>query len=216
MDSQSDRELLQLARMATEADELESGEAEVVPLRFPGASPGHVRAFKLAGGLIAAAAALATSVVMLVPRETRQDAPMVAQGEPETSVLPVDDEQLTPPEKCMLLAVYRTPDGSCDCVQIHPHEWEGGKKLAEVTRNELVDAALKSPCTNDADRVVVMAVSAPADVIGKSAEAAERVASRIASAPPTWHEDISAYATAAMPDLPKGATVVAKSLAMSR
>jgi hypothetical protein len=79
-----------------------------------------------------------------------------------------------------------------------------------------VDAALKSPCTPDANRVVVVAVSAPADVISRSAELAERAASCIASAPPTWHEDISAYATAAMPDLPKGATVVAKSLAMNK
>ena len=107
-----DRELLQLARMALEAEDLEGGEGAHAPIRFPGAAPSHVRAFRMAGGLIAAAAVLATSVVMMVPREPRE-APTVADADIGTSRIEFVDETVPQPERCMLLAVYRTPDGSC-------------------------------------------------------------------------------------------------------
>src|ERR1043165_3078700 len=210
-----DRELMQLARMALEAEDLENGGAAHAPLKFPGASPAHVRAFRFAGGLIAAAACLAGAIVGLAPRPAPNTTAVRPLAENPGGVLP-EINIAKQAEKCVLLAVFRTADGSCDCVQMRQQQWEGGKRLAEVGRAELVNAVMKSASTNEANRVVVVALSAPAGVDHDSAEAAERIATRIASAPAAGPEAITPWATGAMPALPPGTTVVAKSLAMGR
>lgn len=212
-----DRELMELARMAMEAEEMESPRSR---LRLAGTAPAHVRAFRLAGGLIAAAACLATAVVMLAPRPTPAPPPIV-EGPSENGGTPEAPKlaHVEPPkntDQCMLLAVFRGPDGVCDCMQWKKQEWEGGKKLAQVDRNELVGAVMKAPCTTSAERVVVVAMEGPADSLPQSPEAVQQIANRIAAAAPAGHEDVSAYASAAMSGLPKGATVVAKSIAMGR
>ena len=94
-----------------EAEDLESGEAEHAPIRFPGAAPAHVRAFRLAAGVIAAAAVLATSVVMLVPRDTRPLPELVAVS-PETSPLPEDADMARRVQGTFTVPCYMTdPDG---------------------------------------------------------------------------------------------------------
>jgi hypothetical protein len=223
-----DRELLELTRMAMEVDDLEAGaESSHGPrLRLVGDHRRESRADQLrrglmfAGGLIAAAACLAVAVSVLSPHPVApaMKRPSIAQGNTEAPgvVIATNSGATTPSEQCIVMAVFRGQDGSCDCMQWKRQEWAGGKRLADVGRKELLDAVFQAPCTNAADRVVVLAFSGPPDSLPKTTEDAEAIANRIAAAPPTWHEDISSYASAAMPDLPKGSTIVAKSLAMNR
>lgn len=212
-----------------EVDDIEAGaEAERGPrLRLVGDHRRDSRADQLrrglmfAGGLIAAAACLAVTVSVLsphpvVPSATRPSP--IASGDTEAPgvVIATNPGATAPSEQCIVMAVFRGQDGSCDCMQWKRQEWAGGKRLADVGRKELLDAVFQAPCTNAADRVVVLAFAGPPDSLPKTTEDAEAIANRIAAAPPTWHEDISSYASAAMPDLPKGSTIVAKSLAMTR
>ncbi len=222
-ETMDDRELLELTRMAMEVEDLESGGVSGPRLRLVGAPESPAERFRrglmFAGGLIAAAACLAMAVAVLAPR-VPSGPPAVgpmARGEGDRSkpLMVAENPKAAAPEQCVLLAVFQGEDG-CRCTEFKRQEWAGGKRLADVGRKELLDAVFETPCTNGAERVVVVAVAGPADSLPKTTEAAEAIASRLASAPPTWHEDITSYAAAAMPDLPKGATVVAKSLAMNR
>jgi len=219
MTHMDDTELLQLTRMALEAEDLGAEGAGAPPrLRLAGAGPSYVRAFRLAGGLIAAAAALALVLVIMAPRPTAPSLPPVADGPatvPESASAPAFAVKETPaPDSTILLAVYSDNDGNCECAQWKCPKWDTAKRLADVGRKEFLDTVMHGACSAGAERVVVLAVSGPADTLTQTTEAAERVATRLASVP-TWHEDLSAYANAAMPDLPRGSTVVAKSLAMN-
>ncbi|MEX2218749.1 MAG: hypothetical protein WD749_08305 [Phycisphaerales bacterium] len=221
-----DRELLQLVRMALEAEDLGAEGAGAPPrlrLAGAGAHPAHIRAFRFAGGLIAAAAALALAVVIMAPTPAPPPAPLVSNDSHRQPPAP-PPEIVTPPSDTataqaaatggFVFVVYRAADGTCDCKELKRPQWSGGKRLAEIGRQELLDAVLGSRCTSSAERMVVLAVEGPADMLPGATAAAERVASRLASAPPLWNEDISSIASAAMPDLPQGSTVVAKSVAM--
>jgi hypothetical protein len=212
-----DTELLQLARMALEAEDLGAEGAGAPPrLRLAGAGPSYVRAFRFAGGLIAAAAALAFVVVIMAPRPQGPLTPPIAN---RSSALPDEPavtiaEAAPAPDQTMLLIVYQDPDGACDCAQWKNPLWARGKRLTDVGRKELLDTVMHEACSTSAERAVVFAVSGPQDSLSKATHAMEQVANRLASIP-TWHEDLSAYANAALTDLPKGTTVAATSLAMN-
>jgi hypothetical protein len=94
--------------------------------------------------------------------------------------------------------------------------WCGRRSLTDVSRSELRQAALREPCTNDAQQVLILAVEGRSDSLPRNHEEAEVIAQQLSTAAASIgrHADVTAFAYAAMPRLSSDATVVAESLPM--
>lgn len=213
----NDRELQTLIRMAAEAEALEHS-GEMPALRLAGRGP---RRWAAGLGIASAAAAgLAIAFVLMRPANVPSGGSLAEGPGPVPVVTPEGEPGETrlasaaPAEECVVMAVYRGPDGQCSCLELKEAQW-GGRPLAEVQRRELLDLALAQPCSRDAQQVLVVAVEGKREVLPDSREEAEAIAARLAEAPVSGrYSDVTAYAYAAMPDLPPDATVVAERVAV--
>lgn len=220
-----DRELQRLVRMAIEAEELElSAEG---PLFLSGAPRAGRR---WSGALISASAAAATLLVAVVIASRfaapPAQGPILADGPhqpkaadtpgPSTSIAaaPGAPKAADSSEQCVIMAFYQNAGGECSCLSLRTHEWDGGRRLVDVARSELFDAAFQQQCSTEAQQVYVVAVSGKPGTLPTSREQAEALGSTLAAAPETRSSDISSYAYAALPNLSPDATVVAERLSI--
>jgi hypothetical protein len=203
-----DKRIQELVRMAMEAEALE---------RPPTRSGVVRRLFVNAGIGVAAAACLAVGFVVLQPSPPAKAPPSITERPADRSIgTEVAKVETTAEEDgCVVMAMFRAEDGSCSCVQVREPSWDG-RRLADVSRSELRTAALKAPCSNDAEQVFIVAVQGRSDSLPRSHEQAEVIAKQVsrAAASVGRHADVSSLAYAAMPGLSPGATVVAESIAM--
>jgi hypothetical protein len=206
--------------MAIEAEELErSAEG---PLLMSGAPRAGRR---WTGALISASAAAATLLIAVAiasrfaappaPGPVLADRPQQPETGPAHTPAPATSVAAAPdPEQCVIMAFYQNAGGECSCLSLRTHEWDGGRRLVDVARSELFDAAFQQQCSTEAQQVYVVAVSGKPGTLPTSREQAEALGSTLAAAPETRSSDISSYAYAALPNLSPDATVVAERLSI--
>lgn len=116
-------------------------------------------------------------------------------------------------EEAVLFAVYRGPSGACECVQVNQPEWSGEKRLADVSRHELLRAGLQDACMTVAPEVVVIGVAGKPGTVASSRQHAETIARRLGEQS-LRGRDVASFAYAALPDLPAGTMVVAEKVSI--
>lgn len=110
----------------------------------------------------------------------------------------------------MLLAIYQDMFGGARCVQIVPRPLEPGESLAGLARDEMLhaeDIERGAACAPGPHRLLVVALSGPADQLPTTYERAEALASCIAQTRDICSEEQSAYASAAFTCVPPGVSV---------
>jgi hypothetical protein len=115
----------------------------------------------------------------------------------------------------VVLAVFHDADDRCTCVQLKDHEWGTGRSLAEVGRGELLRTAMAGGCQDNPDRLLVIAVSGPKDLLPQNTAEAEVLATCVAENG-RCGDDSYCYASNAMSYLAPGVTVMAEAVGMGR
>ncbi len=116
-------------------------------------------------------------------------------------------------DEAVLFAVYRGANGSCECVQVNDPDWGSEKRLADVSRHELLRAGLQDSCMTMAPEVLVIGVEGKRGTLPSSRQHAETIARRLGEQS-LRGRDVSSLAYAAMPDLPTGTVVVAEKVSI--
>jgi hypothetical protein len=228
----NDRELQNLVRMAAEIETLEREALLGGDLRLAGVGgAGRDARFKIGrwlsiAGVAAAAAGLSLGVFVATtasvapgpgpiahsptpdsrefsrPLAAAPDLPGGAAFKPALA-LPASADAAS--KKVVVFSLFKDSDGRCACYQWRETD---GKPLEELGRGELVDIALRAPCTGEAQRVIVIAVGS------KNLNATpQAMADQVASLP--LHRD-PAIAALAYPALFPNSTVITETVSMER
>lgn len=207
-----ERDLNALIRMATEVDEMEADASHSFQWARAKASRRDVIMQRLTGiGGLAAAACLALMVFMWV-RGPQPVAPTPVAALPEHTVAPVKATPKAPEEGSVLLAVFHDSDDRCSCVQLRSDALKG-RKVSEMGGGELLRAAIATACHENPEKVLVLAMSGPKDVLPTTTAEAEVLATCITENGRCGDDSIC-YASSAQSYLPPGVTVVAETLGM--
>jgi hypothetical protein len=211
-----ERDLNALIRMASEVDEMESDASHSFQWARAKASRRDVIMQRLTGiGGLAAAACLALMVIMWVrgPQPAPAPTPVAIVTKPEHTVAPLAAAApKTPEEGSVLLAVFHDADDRCSCVQLRSDALKG-RKLTEVGGGELLRTAIATACHENPEKVLVLAMTGPKEVLPRSTAEAEVLATCITENGRCGDDSIC-YASSAQAYLPPGVTVVAETLGM--
>jgi len=228
-----DKALQRLVRMAVEAEQFEAGEK----LRLAG-TPRETRPIITSGrrwrglGALAACVGLLAGVITL----PRMITAISGTGGPKgpiadggvaprpRAIVGVFDEQAQKAldifrsinghsnGKQMLLALFRDGQDGCECVVWKEAEF-GDRNLDEVSRSELLAAAMKGRCSADSSLVLVLALDGPQELLPESTEAAASLAACVSNEI-ECRQNAACYTTQAIQCLPEQVSVVAETLAM--
>jgi hypothetical protein len=209
-----ERDLNALIRMATEVDEMESDESHSFQWARAKDSRRDVIMQRLTGiGGLAAAACLALMVFMWVrgPQSVATTPGPLSITNAPSPVAPVALPKLSE-EGSVILAVFHDADDRCSCVQLRSDALKG-RKLTDMGGGELLRTAIATACHENPEKVLVLAMSGPRDVLPRSTAEAEVLAACI-SENGRCGDDSICYASNAQAYLPAGVTVVAETLGM--
>lgn len=222
------RDLNALIRMAAEVDTLEQDSAHSFQWAKAKTSRREVLMQRMTGiGALAAAACLGLMVVSWLrapqaqPSHTAMNtekpaAPtVVASATPDTVKNVESAAEATPakPEEgSVLLAVFHDANDMCSYVQLHKDALHG-RKLTEVGGGELLRTAIAANCQDNPERVLVLAMTGPKDLLPRSTAEAEVLASCISEGG-RCGDDSGCYVNNAADYLPPGVTVVAETMGM--
>lgn len=122
----------------------------------------------------------------------------------------VDCFQSTAAEACVMLALFRTWNATCQCLMWELHRWEDGATITRVAAGDAVDVSLNVAGSPPIPQLFVVAVARESALLpGAPAEADRLLECLNHSAPPLGAgEDNSSYASAVTACLPSGVTVV--------
>ncbi len=209
-----ERDLNALIRMAAEAEQMEQDSNRSFQWARAKSSRRDVLMQRLTGiGGLAAAACLALMVVawlrapqgttptpsnVTIHTEKHTDKPAVAKTAEQGSVM---------------LAVFHDADDRCSCVQLRQDAFGKGRDLTQVGGSELLRAAFAGSCHENPEKVLVIAMSGPKEMLPRSTAEAEVLATCVAEYG-RCDGDSACYATHAASYLPAGLTVVAESMGM--
>jgi hypothetical protein len=210
-----ERDLNALIRMATEVDRMEEDASHSFQWARAKSSRRDVLMQKLTGiGGLAAAACLGLMVFMWM-RGPQTTAPVVTP--PVAKVEQPAPKTTTPPhseEGNVLVAIFHDADDRCSCVQLNKDVLKG-RKLTDVGGGELLRTAIAQGCHENPEKVLVLAMSGPKEVLPRSTAEAEVLATCITEAG-RCGGDSMCYASNAQAYFPPGVTVVAETLGMGR
>jgi len=208
-----ERDLNALIRMATEVDTMESDASHSFQWARAKASRRDVIMQRLTGiGGLAAAACLALMVFMWV-RGPQPAAPTpVAIVPPKIELVPLPAKLSE--EGSVLLAIFHDADDRCSCVQLRSDALKG-RKVSEMGGGELLRTAIATACHENPEKVLVLAMSGPRDVLPRSTAEGEVLAACITENGRCGDDSIC-YASSAQAYLPAGVTVVAETMGMGR
>jgi len=207
----NDDQLSTLIRMAVEAERLES------PLHIE-----HFRAvppvrrsvlWKLAPLAAAAAVLLA---VMIVPRFMSQpESPdeIAINTDPAPVLAPEVVVAKPSAEGSMLVAVYREADDRCGSV-VWVKDAFAGRAMADVSRTELVEAALKGRGDARTGLMLVVGLQGPREMLPDSHAAAEALAQCMTVE--SCGVEAPCYAATALGCLPSNVRIVTETVGMAR
>jgi hypothetical protein len=212
----NDRSIENLLKMAGEIERLESGELNAPIFRIARAPRAAAMRLVRVGALSACAAGLLLAGVLSLQALAPTPSPVqpgpgygsrIAQApEQQPTLVAADDDR-----QCMVLTVFRDGKDECDCVQWQTPDL-ADRSVEDLGRSELLQMALQAPCTTSAQKIVVLAVSAPSARLPRTREDAERLAAHL-SRPGGTHAETSALAYAA---LGPEATIISETVAFKR
>ncbi len=208
-----ERDLNALIRMATEAEQMEQDSSRSFQWARARASRRDVLMQRLTGiGGLAAAACLALMVVawLRAPQATPAPAPVAIHAEIHNEKPAVAK---APEQGSVMLAVFHDADDRCSCVQLRQDAFGKGRDLTQVGGSELLRAAFAGSCHENPEKVLVIAMSGPKDMLPRSTAEAEVLATCVTEYG-RCDGDSGCYATHAASYLPAGVTVVAESMGM--
>ncbi|MBU0639805.1 MAG: hypothetical protein KKB50_13135 [Planctomycetes bacterium] len=125
----------------------------------------------------------------------------------------IDHFLTTADESCVVVAVFRAWNETCQCLDWRLHEWgEAGRTLAELDPDEMLDIALNVSDNPPVGQLLVLASSRqPDDLPATSVDAEALLECLNVVAPPACpNSDVSAYASAVRACLPANVTLVAQ------
>jgi len=206
-----ERDLNALIRMATEVDAMESDESHSFHWARAKASRRDVIMQRLTGiGGLAAAACLALMVFMWVR------GPQPAAPTPVAIAAPTIEHIAVPAklseEGSVILAIFHDADDRCSCVQLRSDAFKG-RKVSEMGGGELLRTAIATACHENPEKVLVLAMSGPREVLPHTTAEAEVLATCISEGGRCGDDSIC-YASNAQVYLPAGVTVVAETMGM--
>lgn len=185
-----DDQILDLVRMASEAQDLERGSA----LRLVG-EPARRSLGGRVGVLMALAAAVAGAVYLWpAPVSPGSASPLLPNGLPNGlpggerlatgaeagggEVVPATMTVSEAIEGPMLLAVFHQKDARCDCVVWKPLAFAGGD-IETLDSEALMNAALAYRCSDDTSLVLAIALDGPRDMLPTTREGAMELAATL-------------------------------------
>ncbi len=239
----SDDALLALVRASVEAEELHEDAQRPVPrLRLAGtpARSHGTRGLAWSWRWFAAAAALvAVGVIVLSPRPSspsrpiadgtgKNISPMTGEWNPslpkvaETGstrssdvVIPVR-QGTRPGDATVILTISQDADGRCRCVTSVSHQLAAGQSVGDLPSTELLGVGLQRLCETNPERVLVLGLSGPRELLPQSKAEAERLASCLDRGPGECHEDPTCFASSALACVSPSVNIVAETVAMRK
>jgi hypothetical protein len=211
-----ERDLNALIRMATEAEQMEQDSNRSFQWARAKSSRRDVLMQRLTGiGGLAAAACLALMVVawLRAPQGTTPVPANVAVKPEVHADKPVIAKAKAPEQGSVMLAVFHDADDRCSCVQLRQDAFGKGRDLTQVGGSEMLRTAIAGGCHENPEKVLVIAMSGPKEMLPRSTAEAEVLATCVAEYG-RCDGDSGCYATHAASYLPAGLTVVAESMGM--
>ena len=239
----SDDALLALIRASGEAEQLHQDAQQPVPsLRLAG-TPARSHGARGLGWswrwFAAAAALVAVGVIVLSPRpwspsrpiaegtgknispmpgEWNRSLPKVAEAGSTRStevVLPVRQGS-RPGDATVILTISQDADGRCRCVTSVSHQLAAGQSVGDLPSTELLGVGLQRLCETNPERVLVLGISGPSELLPQSKAEAERFASCLDRGPGECNEDPTCFASSALACVSPAVNIVAETVAMRR
>lgn len=235
----SDESLLAMVRAAGEVDELhEGGELSVPQLRLAGTA---ARAsVNISWRWLAAAAALvAIGVMIFTPRGPSVPSTIAGGGtavkppsvvplsvEPKREVAhsePVRRPEFVPAtytarpgDAAVILTISQDADGRCRCVTSVSHQLAAGQTVGDLATSVLLGVGLQRLCEATPERVLVLGMSGPRELLPSNKAEAERFASCLDHGPGQCDIDASCFASSALACVSPSVNIVAETVAMRR
>jgi hypothetical protein len=239
----SDDALLALVRASDEAEQLHEDAQRPVPsLRLAGTparsggKPGLAWSWRW---FAAAAALVAVGVIVFSPRPASLSRPIAAGTHEQTSPmsgssnpsLPESSHVATsrsaavampvrqasrPGDATVILTISQDADGRCRCVTSVTHQLAAGQSVGDLPSTELLGVGLQRLCETNPDRVLVLGISGPRELLPQSKAEAERFASCLDRGPGECDEDPTCFASSALACVSPSVNIVAETLAMRR
>lgn len=144
------------------------------------------------------------------------DSPRMAYaGISPVSITPVN-ATLASEDRSLILAVFKDDDSPwCECVKVQAGSLCSGERVDQVSKDELVMAAMDSSCMYGADRVSVFAFTGPASKLPATREEAEALAIMLADLPNECLKSDPCVQHVASTCLPTGVSMVSQTLALN-
>lgn len=239
----SDDALFALVRASDEAEQLHEDAQRPVPsLRLAG-TPARTRGkHGLAWSwrwFAAAAALVAVGVIVFSPRPSSPSRPF-AEGT-STNTLPMPGEWnpslskvaeagstrstdvvipvrqgSRPGDATVILTISQDADGRCRCVTSVTHQLAAGQSVGDLPSTELLGVGLQRLCETNPDRVLVLGISGPRELLPQSKAEAERFASCLDRGPSDCDEDPTCFASSALACVSPAVNIVAETVAMRK
>ena len=184
----------------------------------PRRTSGRIAAVVLRGAAMAAAACLA---LLMWQRPAATVAPVTGDipiNIEYTTHAALADERCvasfrnTTGEDCVVLAVFRAWDSTCQCRQWQLYEWEHGASLARAVAGKPLDISIDMTNMPAIEQLLVVALARRAGDLPGSEAGTEALLACLNSSPlETEHpDDIRGFASAVESCLPPGVTVVSQ------
>lgn len=237
----SDEALLAMVRAAGEVDELhEGGELLVPQLRLAGTATRPRAGVSFSWRWLAAAAALvAIGVMVFTPRGPSVPARVADGGStikpPSVAPLPAEPKRevadsqpkrrpefvpvahaVRPGDAAVILTISQDADGRCRCVTSVAHELAAGQTVGDLATSVLLDVGLQRLCEATPERVLVLGMSGPRELLPSNKAEAERFASCLDHGPGQCDVDATCFASSALACVSPSVNIVAETVAMRR
>lgn len=236
---QSDDALWAMIRAAGEVDELHAGAEHAPPSMRLAGMPARVqqtRNIPIAAAwrpFAAVAALVAIGVMLFTPRPhsppTHMDPPISLR--PGPTLTPPGSERLPIPtphlgesqspavasaDSAVILTISQDADGRCRCVNSVVHQLAAGTTLGDLATSELLRVGMQKMCEAMPERVLVLGMSGPRDLLPRSKAEAERFASCLEHGPGNCDIDATCFASSALACVAPSVNIVAETVAMRK
>lgn len=137
-------------------------------------------------------------------------------GVTRLAMLPVRDDALASEERSLILAVFQDDDSPwCECVRVQTGTLCSGQRVDQVSKEDLISAAMDSSCMVGAERVSIFAFTGPASKLPATREEAEALAITLAGLPVECLKSDPCVQHVASACLPAGVAMVSQTLAVN-
>lgn len=146
------------------------------------------------------------------PSATRR----VTTGGSPVRIMPVGEDSLPSEERSLILAVFEDDDSPwCECVRVQSGTLCSGQRVDQLSKDDLVAAAMDTSCMIGAERVSIFAFTGPASKLPATREEAEALAITLAQLPAECLKSDPCVQHVASECLPSGVAMVSQTLAIN-